>query len=164
MPWNWRYETAAGRPAANSLPEETFTTQSDAESWLGENWRGLLDQGVDQVTLYEDDQLVYGPMSLHPRRRRSARERGTRRRHDDHGGHRARVNGGADGQGRRGGLAVLAGSRTTVSPSTSSMRSTSSASSSNPAALTLSRICSGLLAPMIAADTFELRSTQASAS
>lgn len=68
MPWNWRYETAAGRPAANSLPEETFTTQSDAESWLGENWRGLLDQGVDQVTLYEDDQLVYGPMSLHPPR------------------------------------------------------------------------------------------------
>jgi hypothetical protein len=68
MPWNWRYETAAGRPAVNGLPEETFTTQSDAESWLGENWRGLLDLGVDQVTLYEDDQLVYGPMSLHPPR------------------------------------------------------------------------------------------------
>ena len=68
MPWNWRYETTAGRSAANGLPEETFTTQSDAESWLGENWRDLLDRGVDQVTLYEDDQLVYGPMSLHPPR------------------------------------------------------------------------------------------------
>jgi hypothetical protein len=66
MPWNWRYETTAGRPTANGLPEETFTTQSDAESWLGENWRDLLDRGVDQVTLHEDDQLVYGPMSLHP--------------------------------------------------------------------------------------------------
>jgi hypothetical protein len=66
MPWNWRNETAAGGPATDGLPEETFTTQSDAESWLGENWRVLLDRGVDQVTLYEDDHLVYGPMSLHP--------------------------------------------------------------------------------------------------
>jgi hypothetical protein len=66
MPWSWRYETAAGGRAAHGLPEETFTTQSDAESWLGENWRVLLDRGVDRVTLYEDDQLVYGPMSLHP--------------------------------------------------------------------------------------------------
>lgn len=66
MPWNWRYETAGGPAATDGLPEETFTTQSDAESWLGENWRVLLDQGVDQVTLVEDDHPVYGPMSLHP--------------------------------------------------------------------------------------------------
>jgi len=66
MPWNWRYETVAGGPAGDGRPEETFTTQSDAESWLGENWRRLLDSEVDQVTLCEDGQVVYGPMSLHP--------------------------------------------------------------------------------------------------
>jgi IS5 family transposase len=66
MPWNWRYETATEGPVQAGLPEETFTTQADAETWLGEHWRDLLDAGVDQVTLYEDEHVVYGPMSLHP--------------------------------------------------------------------------------------------------
>ena len=65
MPWIWRLEKADGRAAATGLAEETFTTQSDAESWLGENWRALADAGVDQVTLLEDDAEVY-EMSLHP--------------------------------------------------------------------------------------------------
>ncbi|MDQ2758154.1 MAG: hypothetical protein M3Y71_16635 [Actinomycetota bacterium] len=43
----------------------TFPTQSEAESWLGEEWRELLDSGVDAVTLREDGADVYGPMSLH---------------------------------------------------------------------------------------------------
>ena len=34
--------------------------------WLGEHWRGLLDSGVDQVSLLEDSRREYGPMSLHP--------------------------------------------------------------------------------------------------
>ncbi len=38
--------------------------QSDAESWLGEQWRELADAGVAAVTLFEDDRKVYGPMSL----------------------------------------------------------------------------------------------------
>ncbi len=38
--------------------------QSDAESWLGEQWHELADDGVAQVTLFEDDRQVYGPMSL----------------------------------------------------------------------------------------------------
>jgi hypothetical protein len=42
-----------------------FPSQSDAESWIGEMWRDLLDDGVDQVTLFEGDREVYGPMSLH---------------------------------------------------------------------------------------------------
>ena len=42
-----------------------FPSQSDAESWIGEVWRDLLDDGVDQVTLFEADREVYGPMSLH---------------------------------------------------------------------------------------------------
>ena len=38
--------------------------QSDAESWLGEHWRELADLGVAQVTLFDEDRKVYGPMSL----------------------------------------------------------------------------------------------------
>ena len=49
-----------------TLPKETFSSQGDAESWIGENWRGLLDAGVDQVSLTEDGRVEYGPMSLHP--------------------------------------------------------------------------------------------------
>ena len=55
-----RKETAPdGAPAAESFP-----TQSDAESWLGETWRVLLEAGVVQVTLLEDSREVYGPMGL----------------------------------------------------------------------------------------------------
>ncbi|BAU82699.1 hypothetical protein SLA_1761 [Streptomyces laurentii] len=50
-----------GRPVGD--PEE-FTTQGDAESWLGEYWRDLLDGGADQATLAEDGTTVYGPMPL----------------------------------------------------------------------------------------------------
>jgi hypothetical protein len=46
--------------------EASFPSQSDAESWIGEEWRSLLDAGVDQVVLVEDGTIVYGPMSLHP--------------------------------------------------------------------------------------------------
>ncbi len=67
MPWTWRYEKADGEVVSSSdLPEAIFASQGDAESWLGENWRGLLEAGVDQVTLLEDDRTEYGPMSLHP--------------------------------------------------------------------------------------------------
>ncbi len=52
--------------AARGLPKETFSSQGDAESWIGENWRALLDAGVDQVTLLEEGRAEYGPMSLHP--------------------------------------------------------------------------------------------------
>ncbi len=38
MAWSWRLERADGRTVGMS--EETFSTQADAESWLGENWRG----------------------------------------------------------------------------------------------------------------------------
>jgi hypothetical protein len=43
-----------------------FPSQSDAESWLGEEWRTLLEAGVDAVHLLHDDVEVYGPMSLRP--------------------------------------------------------------------------------------------------
>ncbi|MFI7674377.1 hypothetical protein [Actinophytocola sp. NPDC049390] len=44
----------------------TFTDQTAAEEWLSANWRHLLDAGVDEVTLLDGDEVVYGPMSLHP--------------------------------------------------------------------------------------------------
>jgi len=67
MPWTWRYEKTDGAVVSSGdLPEAIFASQGDAESWLGENWRGLLEAGVDQVTLLEDDRREYGPMSLHP--------------------------------------------------------------------------------------------------
>jgi hypothetical protein len=67
MPWTWRYEKTDGAVVSSGdLPEAIFASQGDAESWLGENWRGLLEAGVDQVTLLEDDRQEYGPMSLHP--------------------------------------------------------------------------------------------------
>ena len=67
MSFSWRYESIDGSDvAAAGLPQERFPTQADAESWIGESWRELLDGGVDQVSLLEGDRVVYGPMSLHP--------------------------------------------------------------------------------------------------
>jgi hypothetical protein len=67
MTWTWRYEDQNGQVVGSGrAPVEEFPTQADAESWLGEYWRGLLDAGVEQVTLLENDAFVYGPMSLRP--------------------------------------------------------------------------------------------------
>jgi hypothetical protein len=45
---------------------ESFPTQGDAETWIGETWRDLLDVGVTQVTLLDAGRRVYGPMGLRP--------------------------------------------------------------------------------------------------
>ncbi|HWG61664.1 MAG TPA: hypothetical protein VG253_08130 [Streptosporangiaceae bacterium] len=67
MAWYWQLEKADGTVLpASGAPRETFSSQGDAESWLGENWRELLASGVDQVSLLEDSRVEYGPMSLHP--------------------------------------------------------------------------------------------------
>ncbi|GAA2725135.1 MULTISPECIES: hypothetical protein [Streptomyces] len=66
MAWTWRFEKTDGTKTAPGVEPEEFTTQGDAESWLGEHWRALLEGGADQVRLFEDDTEVYeGPMSLH---------------------------------------------------------------------------------------------------
>ncbi|GAA1510428.1 hypothetical protein [Streptomyces synnematoformans] len=62
--WTWRFEKADGTETAPAVEPEDFTTQGDAESWLGEVWKDLLAGGVEQVTLLEDGAEVYGPMSL----------------------------------------------------------------------------------------------------
>jgi hypothetical protein len=64
MSWTWRYEDASGVPLTIASSGETFPTQGDAETWVGESWRDLLEQGVEQVSLLEDGREVYGPMSL----------------------------------------------------------------------------------------------------
>jgi len=67
MSWTWQLEKKDGTLlVARGLPKETFSSQGDAESWLGENWRALMDAGVDQVTLLEEGRAEYGPMSLLP--------------------------------------------------------------------------------------------------
>ena len=63
MTWSWTYEDADGNAAGQS---QEFDSRSDAESWVGEAFAELIDEGVDQVRLFEDGAEVYGPMSLHP--------------------------------------------------------------------------------------------------
>ena len=65
-PWWWRLLDAAGAEVAVSeeYADQRFASQGDAESWVGEVWRELADEGVDAVLLLERDREVYGPMSL----------------------------------------------------------------------------------------------------
>lgn len=63
--WTWRFEKTDGTEVQPALAPEEFTTQGDAESWIGENWRELLEGGADRVRLFEEDKEIYGPMSLH---------------------------------------------------------------------------------------------------
>jgi hypothetical protein len=65
MAWTWRFEKSDGAETAPAVEPEEFTTQGDAESWIGEVWQELREGGADQVTLLEDGEKVYGPMSLH---------------------------------------------------------------------------------------------------
>ncbi len=67
MSWYWRLEDPSGAeldPAAVGVEVPRADNQGDAESWLGENWRDLLERGVATVTLFDGGQEVYGPMGL----------------------------------------------------------------------------------------------------
>ena len=63
MPWSWRYEGTDGQPLTG--PAESFSSQADAESWLGQTWRELATAGISSVSLVEDDRVEYR-MSLMP--------------------------------------------------------------------------------------------------
>jgi hypothetical protein len=63
MTWSWQYEDADGATVAG--PEETFSSQADAESWLGQTWRDLVNSGAASASLLEDDRVEY-KMSLAP--------------------------------------------------------------------------------------------------
>jgi hypothetical protein len=63
--WTWSYLDAdAMAMTGESLDATGFPSQSEAESWLGEQWRKLIDVGVEGVTLQHEGTVVYGPMSL----------------------------------------------------------------------------------------------------
>ena len=69
MGWTWQYLHLDGtelQELPSSAVTSSFPSQADAESWIGEAYQQLLDDGVDQVTLFEEERKVYGPMSLHP--------------------------------------------------------------------------------------------------
>ena len=64
-PWWWQCLGADGE-VITPADVPRFPTRSDAESWVGEFWSDLADEGVRAVTLFEGDREVYGPMSLEP--------------------------------------------------------------------------------------------------
>ncbi|GGL22306.1 hypothetical protein H9L10_07030 [Phycicoccus endophyticus] len=65
--WSWSFTGAdGGEVTGPPTTTAAFPSQSDAESWLGETWRELATAGVASVTLWHDQQVVYGPMSLEP--------------------------------------------------------------------------------------------------
>ncbi|SDJ13069.1 hypothetical protein SAMN05444157_1897 [Frankineae bacterium MT45] len=71
MAWTWQLESSAdenesspGRSALAEIENPVHPSQSDAESWVGEVWPQLAEQGVTQVTLFHDGNFVYGPMLL----------------------------------------------------------------------------------------------------
>lgn len=61
MTWFWSYESAEGEPLGQS---ETFESRSDAETFIGECHAELLEEGVDQVRLFDGVKEIYGPMGL----------------------------------------------------------------------------------------------------
>ncbi|WGL50955.1 hypothetical protein P5P86_13390 [Nocardioides sp. BP30] len=64
--WWWRLQDAAGEEVGvtEEYADQRFASQGDAESWVGEYWQELAEQGVSAVVLLEHDRQVYGPMSL----------------------------------------------------------------------------------------------------
>ncbi|MFI5953470.1 hypothetical protein [Cryptosporangium sp. NPDC051539] len=58
MTWQWRYQGSTDGSDLGEVSEE-FPSQSDAESWLGEEWRELRTKGVDEVTLEENGRVEY---------------------------------------------------------------------------------------------------------
>lgn len=64
VPWWWQLLDADGGIVEPAAGRQEFPTRSDAESWVGECWADLAEDGVSAVTLFEGDRAVYGPMSL----------------------------------------------------------------------------------------------------
>ncbi|KOY59372.1 MULTISPECIES: hypothetical protein [unclassified Streptomyces] len=64
MAWTWRFEKADGSETSPAVEPEEFTTQGDAESWIGEVWKELLEGGTEQVKLSDDNGTELYTMSL----------------------------------------------------------------------------------------------------
>ena len=65
---SWRWVPVSGAFSHSALESagltHAFDDQGAAEEWLGLFFDDLLREGVVEVSLYEEDRLVYGPMSL----------------------------------------------------------------------------------------------------
>ena len=64
VPWWWQLLDADGAVVEPAEGRQEFPTRGDAESWVGEFWAELAEDGVAAVTLFEGDREVYGPMGL----------------------------------------------------------------------------------------------------
>ena len=64
VPWWWQLLDADGAVIEPADGRQEFPTRGDAESWVGEFWADLAEDGVAAVTLFEGDREVYGPMPL----------------------------------------------------------------------------------------------------
>ncbi len=69
MAYWWQAEPAPGTgltrdDLASAGLGMRFDDQITAEEWLSSFYLDLQDLGVTQVSLFESDRLVYGPMSL----------------------------------------------------------------------------------------------------
>ena len=51
--WEWRFDGADTEPLSSPV-SPVFTTQYDAEQWLGEHWRTLAAQSVHAVRLLHE--------------------------------------------------------------------------------------------------------------
>jgi hypothetical protein len=58
MVFHWRFTPPGAAPDDPPSPS-SFSSQSDAESWLGENWRELAATGVESVTLVDGQSVLY---------------------------------------------------------------------------------------------------------
>lgn len=67
---SYRWKPVAGAFVESELAaaglDKSFDDQVAAEEWLSLFFEDLVDQGVAEVSLYEEDRLIYGPMSLLP--------------------------------------------------------------------------------------------------
>ncbi len=65
MSFFWHVDPALPDPELDDLGTyNPFPDQASAEAWLSANYLELDALGVRRVSLYEEDRLVYGPMSL----------------------------------------------------------------------------------------------------
>ncbi len=60
----WWWQDADQAVDLAELDGTDFASQAEAEDWLSASYEELAEAGVAAVSLYQDDQLVYGPMPL----------------------------------------------------------------------------------------------------
>ena len=61
--WVWAFDDAAGTELPGPV-SPVFTTQFDAEAWLGEHWRELAEQDVRRARLLHDGRAVTAPVDI----------------------------------------------------------------------------------------------------